>query len=305
LTFSSSHGPTSRGALFALALLATDAEAPAEARVSADQCIDSNNQAQTLRREGKFSEARAELTTCADASCPHLVRSDCVRRLDELDRAQPTIVFDVKDGDGNDVVSVKVSVDGRPLVVKITGTALPADPGERVFSFESPGLPSLTRSFVLKEGEKGRRERIVLNPASSPRVVPPAAIPEKAPPASLAPASPGRIAGLALGGAGVAGVGVGAVFGLLAISANSAQKSDCRSAMSCTNHMQAVFDHDAFETDGTASTIAFLAGGALFVTGVVLFFVSGRSASREQSAAWVVLPSAVSGGSGLALFARF
>jgi hypothetical protein len=42
----------------------------------------------------------------------------------DLERAQPTVVFDVKDDAGNDLTDVKVTVDGNPLADKLTGTAL-------------------------------------------------------------------------------------------------------------------------------------------------------------------------------------
>jgi hypothetical protein len=49
-----------------------------------------------------------------------MVRDDCTRRLDELDKAQPTIVFEAKDGAGRDLTAVQVTVDGKPLVESLT-----------------------------------------------------------------------------------------------------------------------------------------------------------------------------------------
>ena len=43
-----------------------------------------------------------------------------------------------------------------------------------------------------------------------------------------------RVAGLAVGGAGVAGVVVGSVFGILTGGAWSKQQADCKSATDCT-----------------------------------------------------------------------
>src|SRR5215469_5136429 len=121
---------TSRWSTWASVVLLASLPASAEAEVTKDQCIDANASAQTLRKNGKFREAREQLHLCLDPHCPKLVSRDCATRLDELDLAQPTIVFDAKDRTGNDLGAVKVTVDGRPLVDKLDGTAVPVDPGE-------------------------------------------------------------------------------------------------------------------------------------------------------------------------------
>jgi hypothetical protein len=94
-----------------------------------------------------------------------MVRDDCVKRLDELESAQPTIVFSVTDGAGHDLVAVKVSVDGAVLAEKLDGAALEVDPGAREFTFEVAGQPPVKQTIVIREGEKGRSERIALGPA--------------------------------------------------------------------------------------------------------------------------------------------
>ena len=144
---------------FVLALACVAASAPsALADVTTDQCIDSNAKAQALRRSGKLSAAREQLATCVDRACPAMVRDDCAKRLDELDRLQPTIVLGAQDANGVDVIAVSVSIDGRPLTSKLDGRPLEVDPGPHVFEFQSAGRPTETRTLVLKEGEKGRIE---------------------------------------------------------------------------------------------------------------------------------------------------
>src|SRR5262245_14249497 len=105
-------------------LLAPSASFGAPAEPAVDRCVNANTAAQSHRREGKFGAARAELVVCVDASCPALVRDDCVRRLDELDGAQPTIVFDAKDEEGRDVSEVTVEIDGRPFAERLDGIAV-------------------------------------------------------------------------------------------------------------------------------------------------------------------------------------
>ena len=82
--------------------------------------------------------------------------------MDELDRIMPTIVFAAKDKQGRDVSVVRVTMDGAPLVAKLDGTAVAVDPGEHDFTFEANGEPPVTQHFVIREGEKSRRETIAI-----------------------------------------------------------------------------------------------------------------------------------------------
>jgi hypothetical protein len=147
---------------------AADAPAAPAAEVTKDQCVDANTKAQSLRRERKFRAAREQLSLCVDVHCPAMVRDDCAQRLDELERVQPTIVFDAKDGSGRDLSEVRVTIDGKPLADKLDGAALAVDPGAHSFTFEVVGQPVVTRNLVLKEGEKLRRERIPMPGTRSP-----------------------------------------------------------------------------------------------------------------------------------------
>jgi hypothetical protein len=89
--------------------------------ITKTECIDANTQAQSLRRDGKLSAARVQLLKCSDPGCPSIIRDDCTSRLDEVEKAQPTIVFDGKDGDGHDLVAVSVTIDGQPFADKLDG----------------------------------------------------------------------------------------------------------------------------------------------------------------------------------------
>jgi hypothetical protein len=264
--------------------------ADAAADVSKDECVDSNAMAQSLRRQGRFSEAREKLRLCTDAACPSLVRDDCTERLDELDRAQPTVVVVAKDGDGNDVIAVKLTVDGRVVAERLAGTAIPLDPGAHTFVFEAAGWQPLSRRFVLMEGEKDRRERVMLVAAPSaaaPSEPPPTAPTTERPESSPADSGGGlgtrKVAAIVVAGLGVASVTTGAVLGLSASAAYDDQKRDCSSPTDCVNHAQALSDHATMQTDATWSTVAFVAGGALIAGGAWLFFTGGRSASAPSS----------------------
>src|SRR5271165_2147015 len=66
-------------------------------------CITANESSIALRRQHKLRAARAQLLVCSAASCPEEIRSECVRRVTDVNVAMPTIVFNAKDGSGNDL----------------------------------------------------------------------------------------------------------------------------------------------------------------------------------------------------------
>ena len=255
------------------------------------ECVEADTKGQDARRAGRLAEAREALKLCSDDKCPNMVKSDCVQRLDELDHAQPTIVFDVKNGAGEDVTSIRVTVDGHLLTEKVDGSALAADPGEHTFAFTAPGQPAVTKTFVLKEGEKGRRERVVIGAEAPTLPKQVAAAPPSPPPVASGGMGGQKVLGLVLGAAGVAGLAAGGVFGELASSAWSSQKSDCGSSTDCPNRSQAASDHNTLETDGLISTIGFIGGGALLVAGVVLFLTGGSSSPEGQATGLVMMPA--------------
>jgi hypothetical protein len=277
------------------------ATSPAVADPTKAQCATGNASGQDLRRDGKLAEARDQLRTCSDPKCPGAVRVDCAKRLDELETAQPTIVFDAKDGAGADLTVVKVSVDNRLVVEKLDGSAIQIDPGEHTFTFEVAGQAPVTQRIVVKEGEKGRHEKIVIGPPPPP---PPPSPPPPPPPPDQGMGTQ-KLLGIVGGGAGVAGIAVGGVFGLLTMSAVSKQKSDCGSATSCPNYTQAASDHSTWTTDGTISTIAFIAGGALLAGGTVLFFTAHPGTEQPAATGLVVVPGVGPGGGGILLKGAF
>jgi len=275
-----------------------------------EQCVDANSQAQKLRRESKLTAARQQLLSCSDPSCPAMVRGDCTARLDEVQKAQPTLVLDVKSRAGDDLTDVKVTVDGQPFVAKLDGTAVPMDPGQHMFTFEAAGFEAVTKTLVLKETEKDRRERIVLRRA--PKVAPE---PQPTAPAVTLPHEPPAVEpshglgaqrwlGIVAGGVGLAGIAVGSVFGLKASSEWSAQQSACGSPSNCPDHDGAVTHHSNLTTDGTISTWA-LIGGSAFVASGVLLFLTAPSRYRPSSSGFYIVPGAGPRSVAMDLSARF
>ncbi|HEX9295297.1 MAG TPA: hypothetical protein VF881_05665 [Polyangiaceae bacterium] len=248
--------------------------------VGMDRCVGANTRAQSQRRDGKFGAARAELVVCGDASCPALVRDDCNQRLDELDRAQPTIVLGVRDNDGHDISEVTVEVDGRPFAQRLDGIAVAVDPGEHTFTFEVKGHPpKFSRRFVLREGEKGRRESILIGGTS-----PPVAAKGSSPGSSRAEATPlgaQRAASLVALGVGLVGIGAG-----VALAVNAKAKANDADAycpgMVCANDAALEMNHDA-RVSGNLATVAFAVGAAGIAGAVVLWLTAKPSLSSPSA----------------------
>jgi len=256
------------------------------------QCIEANTNGQELRREGKMSAAREQLRQCADASCPSIVRDDCTKRLDDLERAQPTIIFEAKDGAGNDLGAVKVTVDGLPLADRLAGTPLAVDPGEHTFTFETAGQPTSQKKLVLREGEKDRRERITLGAAGTPAGSPQGAGAQPyTPPAETASGlGTQKVLAIVAGGAGVVGVGLGTAFGLIAISKKSDAQSACPDLCSTQDGVNKWSDA---KSAANVSTVAFVVGGVALAGAATLWFTAKPQASSGATAQIGIGPGAV------------
>jgi len=240
-----------------------------------NECIAANESAQDLRQAGKLLEARQKLTICVAASCPRTLREDCAQRLTEIDKAMPTLVLVAKDSVGKDLSAVHVTMDGEQLAEKLDGRPIAVDPGERSFTFEAVGLRTMDRTFVVREGEKNREERVVLG-----------AIVSSLPPASAEAPQRGLLASVptpsyAAFGVGVVGLAIGTIAGVVAIGDHSTLKNQCTSY--CPPGQVG-----AFHTAADVSTVGFVVGALGVVAGAV-FWVTLRKESPDVPAAraWV------------------
>jgi hypothetical protein len=267
-------------AIAGAALLASASPAPAADPTTAD-CLTANDRSITLRNAHKLLTARTQLLVCATASCPADVRKECVRRIDQVNASMPTVVFEVKDASGNDLTAVKVKMDGEIIVERLEGTAISLDPGAHAFTFEVVGQPIVSRQIVIHEGQKDRREVIQIgaSPATTqgaPVAVP--AAPQQAPAMTTPapePVSEGlgiqKVLGLTVASVGVVAVGVGAIFGLQAISKHSDAAQACPNA--CADQKGVKLWDDA-RSSGNISTIGFVVGGLGLLGGGILWFTA-------------------------------
>jgi hypothetical protein len=265
------------------------------ARADDTACIASSEQSLVLRKQGALHGALAQLAICADPGCPAEVKAECALRIDAVTRAMPTLVLAARDAAGNDLLDIKVTMDGAPLASSLDGRPVSLDPGKHSFRFEAAGKPPVDKQLVLREGEKDRRETIVFGgaPASPKPLV------ETPTPSSW---TARRTVALVGGGVGLVGLGLGAVFGGYALAAKNDEGRDCPSP-GCATRPQAVQDYNTAKDNATGSTVAFVVGGALVAAGAVLWLTepARTSAPAHASGGLHLAPGLVHAGGELLL----
>jgi hypothetical protein len=238
---------------------------------------------------------------CSAASCPAVVRDDCIKAATQLDAAVPTVVFEVHDATGNETSAVRVTMDGKALADSLTGTALDVDPGDHVFRFETAS-GTLERHFVIHEGEKNRRERVGLggdavgaNGAAGPSAGGAAGgeSPGGAPSTGL---SEQRKIAIGVTGLGVAGLAVGTVLGLLANAKWQQAKTDC--AAGCAPGTAPRDEASSAHGVATVANITFFGGLVAAGAGVAIWLLA-PSSQAPATARLRVAPLVVSSGAGL------
>jgi hypothetical protein len=229
-------------------------------------CLAANEAALKLGNEHKLRSERSQLLVCAASTCPADIRKECLSHVDRLNAQIPTIVLSAKDASGADLVAVKVAMEGEVLAERLEGTALAVDPGEHTFTFETAGQAPVTKKLFIMQGQKDRRELVVFEapqPATGQ--------------ASEARSEPGggigtqKVLALIAGGLGVAGLGVGTAFGLIAMS----QKNDAQSA--CPNTCATQDGVNKWSSAGSSARIAdigFIVGGVGVAGGAILWLTA-------------------------------
>jgi hypothetical protein len=250
------------GALFAV-------PSSAAAAPTKDECIAANESAQDLRPAGKLREARQKLAVCLATSCPVVLREDCALRASEVDAAMPSVVFEAKDAAGNDMSAVTVAIDGEAVAEKLDGRPMALDPGEHRLAFRAASGATAEKIFVVREGEKNRRERIVL--AETPEAT--STHPSRGANEPRLGGESQRTISFVLGGAGVLGLVVGSVFGLVAEGTwNGAQQN-------CTEKTPSSCDVQPVRDQAAVATVGFVAGGAFLAGAAALYFTAPKVSS--------------------------
>jgi hypothetical protein len=257
-----------------------------------DECVDANEAAQTLAQSNQLREAKRKLLVCVAAGCPGPVREDCLQLLTQVELKIPTLVFEVKDEHDRDLSDVRVKMDGQPLVDKLDGTAVPLDPGQHVFVLHAEGYGDTESTLLVHEGDKNRHERLVLI-AATPPAASAVAVGKGAQGSSQSLSRSAsdktvqRTTAFAFGGAGAAGLIVGAILGFMAKATyDHAHDTECGPSAgtddpnACTP--PGYRDGQTAHGLATASTFA-IVGGLAFLGAGAFLYGSATSGSRVSA----------------------
>lgn len=179
-----------------------------------------------------------------------------------------TIVFE-----GSPPAGLEVKRDGVLLGAALLGTEVYVDPGSHLVEATAPGKQPFSRTIEI--AEKGVERVAVPSLADAPGAAP-SGTPTVPPPEEEGSGWSGqRTAGLVTAGVGVAALAVGSVFGAMTLSTWSDAEGRCEDGaepLSCEPGTEEIAS-DA-SSQGTISTVFFIAGGALVAGGAVLFFTA-------------------------------
>lgn len=241
------------------------------------QCIEDFERAQRTRKSGKLLQARSEFRTCAEASCPAMLRKDCTDALAQLGTAIPSVRVKLEDASGNELGGFTLEIDGAR--VEVSEEPIELDPGRHVLVFGSASK-RVEKVVTLRNGDLAVP---VIASFSSP---------EQAPigPAEQAESGPPALA-YVLGGVALVGVAGFVGFGLAGRSTES-----CKGSCS----------EDEIDTLHRQYLLADVSLGVALVSGGIagwLFFGSKSAPESARSRPWVGVAPSRSGalvGGGLA-----
>jgi hypothetical protein len=224
-------------------------------------------------------------------------------RLDAAKSRIATLTITVR---GTGETEPAVVIDAQPLPTALLGAGRPIDPGEHAIEARAPGFLAKALHVIIAPGEK-REVLVELEPdpaAAAPTTADPArqhaaagaAAPEVAGSArrpidhgTARPAaaqrqsseSPDRTAAYVSFVVGATGLGVGTLFGVLAMNGKHDLDARCPGNV-CSAEARGALE--AAKQKGTISTIGFGVGAAGAVIGTILFFTAGSGAAASETA---------------------
>ena len=171
-----------------------------------------------------------------------------------------------------------VWLDGTRLgdAKTVADVPVPVDAGTHVLEARAPSYLTATRNVAIADGQEQTVTFLPLRPdPSAPKDLPP--------PVLGAPARgrTQRIAGLALTGVGAAGLVVGGIFGIRALTIGDQQSRCTLGALHTGCPQSAVDGQNRARTSGTISTVGFVAGGVLAAGGLALYFSAPKAGPRR------------------------
>ena len=170
---------------------------------------------------------------------------------------------------------LEVTRDGQPLSSAEWGLKVPVDGGDHVIEARAPGHETWTTHVKAPAKSAALTVNVaVLTKSATPTKVEPV-IPKREPEKPATKGGTQRTLGVIVGAVGVVGLGLGGGFALNAMSKHKTAKEDC-SPDETRCGTRGLADYDSANESADIATIAFIAGGALLLGGVVLYLTAPR-----------------------------
>lgn len=242
------------------------------------------NLADCYEKNGQIASAWARFHE-AIALAQRLNRPDREKTArDRADKLEPRLIrltINAKDRDA------EVKLDGNALDGAVLGTPVPVDPGKHTVDASAKGKKAYSTSIEVSE--KNRSPSLDIPALEDDSSATPPTGGGGTEPKDVDP--PGdddgggsniKTIGIAVGAVGVAGIGIGAFFGIRASSKWKDAKTRCNSSYECDQ--SGVDLTDQARSSGNIATLGFVAGAALLTAGIVLFVTapSGSPANRVK-----------------------
>jgi hypothetical protein len=120
-------------------------------------CSATFQRAVALEGQTKLIEARKMISTCVRSRCSTAIKRKCLVRYTELRKNIPSVIPEVRNGQGSLVRDVEVTMDGQMLTPLTDGRALQINPGVHEFSFADEQGVIEKKSIEIAPGQQNRR----------------------------------------------------------------------------------------------------------------------------------------------------
>jgi hypothetical protein len=185
---------------------------------------------------------------------------------------------------------LQVARDGSRVEHSEWGVAIPIDSGKHTIEASAPGhKPWTTQVDVPADGAQASvtvpaLEALPVEAPPPPVVAPPpsaSGAPGPAPGADSSSGSGQRVVGVIVGSVGVVGLGLGAVFAVVAKNQYNTSLGNCESGSPNVCNGTGVDQRNTARTSGNIASIAISAGAAALVGGAVIWLTAPRSGSAS------------------------
>jgi len=243
--------------------------------------------ADCYEKNGQTASAWAEFHEAASVAARKSDKREALAR-ENVARLEPLLSkILVRVPHETDVRGLVVKRDGVDLGRALWDEAVPVDPGVHAVSAAAPGFKEWQIS-VDAPPTPGVQTVTVPRLETAPEPIAPPATPTgraaTTPPPETNAGSTQRVVGIAAAGAGVIGVVIGSVLGLVAKSKLDQSNADDHCDPSGCDDTGLSLRHSAV-TAATGSTVGFIAGGVLIAGGAVLWFTAPHPSSAPPDSA--------------------